>query len=362
MSDNFPQGYIDARNKCPKNLLIFFDKKLEHHADFDLQPSATPQGQLYLFASIALLGLPQLFMISSNWSNYDIRHDLYKNLVQITQDEQRMELGKKPNCIHALEVATLHFTDLAHCPLKMLNILLLPDFQDYLKNDLKQLEVKRHDVEAKIQSSVLESETVKLEHQKDNLLSVMHKLRNAQYSKVMMQEIINKVRGNDLNKQWQDIFSTQIVLLKVHHQKIKQNTPQSKKIFSTIDTLITQLSIANDEYLRQYNLAQSPKDKLIAAQQLLDSCTPAIQLAKRHLNKEEHYTLYSLLADILNTLVLIATGGLSYFTTERFRLFSFQNNNKRIASTIVNNAEQKIDRAQVEISDLYEREAAITLS
>lgn len=362
MPDTFPPGYYDAREKCSCRLLGHFDEQLALHAHRDLTPTNTPQGLLYFVTSVALAGIPQLLLWSSNLRNSSIRHALYNNLVHIAQDKRRLQLSDTSDCLHALN-STLAFQDLAQCPIDMLTILLLPDFQNFLHNDSIQIQLKKSQMDTEILEASNDFQKETLRKAQSGLQTTMEQLRLTGYSKAKMQLIINQVRGEKLNQSWQDLLASKIQVLKAHHQTMRQLSPEDKAIFSRVNDLIDLLSNANNDYIKEYNVARSPQDKLNAAQKLLKVCGDEVKATKQFLiERNPNHKLLSILDNVLNTLFAIITLGTYYLLPHRFRLFSLQSPNVSIGYSILDNAEEYIDRSKREIIELHERESQVTLS
>jgi hypothetical protein len=120
MADSYPQSYFEARQKSSDSLLVVFDQQLKKHAHVSMPSTDTYQGAFFFIASIVLMGLPLLELYGINSKKYNIRHALYQNLVDITNDEGRIALSTTPSCIDALKEETIAFTDLAQSPIKLL--------------------------------------------------------------------------------------------------------------------------------------------------------------------------------------------------------------------------------------------------
>lgn len=362
MADIYPPSYFEARDKFSNKLLHIFDQQLEEHRHISLTPTDTVQGHIYLAVSIAMLGLPQLALWASNTKNYNIRHALYQNLVDITQDQYRIALSNQSSCIEALQKKTIAFTDLAHCPIKLLLILLLPDFQTYLIEDMKQISEKRDELYAQINQSKTETQKIALGNQRSALFTCMEKLRNADYSQQVMKSLIQHVRGNEIDKQWKNLFLSQLTILKMHHKTMSQTTEQEKQIYTMMDVCIKEISQAHEQYINQMTSSHTAQQKLSAAQNLFDHCENAIGAVKKHLNKGSHYKILSLLSDILNTVILIATLGVSYLVSGKFRLFSPSKTNMDIAKQMVDTSDQTIQVGRLKSLDLFVSETEISLS
>lgn len=281
--------------------------------------------------------------------------------MQIAQDKRRLQLGDTSDCLHALN-STLSFQDLAQCPIDMLTILLLPDFQNFLHNDSIQIQLKKSQIDTEIQEADNDLQRETLRNAQYRLQTKMEQLRLTGYSKIKMQLIINEVRGEKLNQSWQDLLASKIQVLKAHHQTMRQLSPEDKVIFSRVNDLIGLLSNANNGYIKEYNVARSPQDKLIAAQKLLKICGDDVKATKQFLIEGyPNYKLLSILDGVLNTLLAIVTLGTYYLLPHRFRLFSLQSPNVSIGCSILDDAEAHIDRCGRAIIDLHERESQVTL-
>lgn len=358
---------VRQENELSHTFISYFDQVFSRHQEVSLAPSDTLAGAVYMLMNICFLGAPYGVYWLQNRRNEGVREHLRQTLTEIQRSPERVQITHNSDFMVALRSRTLRFSDLRLAPVRVLEVLSQPQVHEYLKLNEEMVESQKsrlrnevREIRSRMPEDTPENRSAvrRLEDEISLLETHMEKIRRQGYRGTALNEVIDAVYVGSIRERWQALnvkFQAQLTAIAQQIRKLEAQGEHAEDFLSSATQLKSCLELAHGYYIQSIRTDYTRPEKLESAERFLREGHQAILEATDVLCGSLGYGWREFLWDVLNTIILLVTIGISYAVAGRFRIFT--SNSQQIegaGSETVQQAEKAVALYEKEVEKLHE--------